>query len=101
MSMSQQMRINYHLRIIPFSGVLADPPYSDTYARMLYQTPILKPRTYLNEMVRVTRVGGLIMVYHVFPIQRPKHCEYLGIIAIIHRFNQKLRCCTIFRKIDS
>jgi hypothetical protein len=83
---------------LDFDAVLADPPYDDEYAQRLYSTPHLKPRKYVQEMVRVARRGGLVVLYHVHQVKHPVGCKYLGVLAIVPRLNQTARVITFYKK---
>jgi tRNA G10 N-methylase Trm11 len=81
-----------------FDGVLADPPYSNDYAKDLYQTPKLHYKKYSSELARVTKPNGIIAIYHIMTLPRPNKCKYLGLIAIIIGMFHKPRVVSIFEK---
>ena len=81
-----------------FNGVLADPPYSDDYAKELYDTPKLARSKYVNEMVRVCKPNGIIALYHLFIGARPKGTQYIGVIAIILGMWHKARVVSFYKK---
>lgn len=81
-----------------FKAVLADPPYSDQYAKELYQTPKLSLKKYCAEFARVVINGGIIAIYHLMIVPRPAQCNYLGAIAIIMGMFHKARIVSIFQK---
>lgn len=81
-----------------FDAIVADPPYSDDYAKDLYKTPKLKPTAIIKELVRVLKPDGVLVWYHLYPIPRPEGCKYLGVITIVTRIYHKPRVVTVFRK---
>lgn len=81
-----------------FPGVLADPPYNDAYAKRLYQTPKLRPMSYMKEMVRVCKPNGIIALYHLVQYKHPKGCKYLGVLTIVTRIYHKARIVTFYKK---
>lgn len=81
-----------------FKAVLADPPYSNDYAKELYQTPNLSIKKYCKEFVRVVMEGGIIAIYHLMMVPRPTDTTYKGVIAIITGMFHKARVVSIFEK---
>lgn len=81
-----------------FNNSLADPPYSDDFAKELYNTPPLKSSQWVKEMVRITREGGLVCIMHNYPMGRPKQCKYEFLIVIVQRIKQYCKVVTGFRK---
>ena len=63
-----------------FANSIADPPYSDAFAKELYNTPPLKSTQWVKEMVRVTKAGGLVCIMHNYPMAQPKNCKYECIV---------------------
>lgn len=49
-----------------FDVVILDPPYSDEHSKNLYNTGRLHFRKYINEAVRVLKVNGFLVIYHVY-----------------------------------
>ena len=81
-----------------FDMVILDPPYSNDESRELYKTGKLKPMTYLNEAVRVTKPNGYIVAYHKYKLPRPEGTLHDRIITIISRTWHLARICCIFKK---
>ena len=81
-----------------FPASLADPPYSKQLAKELYQTPELKEKLWVSELVRVTKPGGKIALYHWYQSPRPKGCKYWRILVILTRIRHFARICCIFIK---
>ena len=81
-----------------FEMVILDPPYSDEESNELYNTGKLKPMTYLNEAVRVTKPNGFIVAYHKYKLPRPEGTQHHRIITIITRTWHLVRICCVFIK---
>lgn len=82
-----------------FDMVILDPPYSDRLSREIYGTGKLRYYTYVGEAVRVCRPGGLVVLYHVLMLPRPKGTAYHKRIFLGIRTWHRLRCVSIFRKL--
>lgn len=83
---------------LDFDAVLADPPYDDKLAKRLYSTSKLKPCMYLQEMVRVGKKRGLVVLYHVHQVKHPVGCKYLGVLTIVTRLNHLARVVSFYKK---
>lgn len=81
-----------------FDAVILDPPYSDEQARALYQTPPLRPSTYISEAVRVLREGGWLVVYTEREPRRPPLCNHHSRIVVILRPGHSPRIAGVFQK---
>ena len=81
-----------------FANSIADPPYSDAFAKELYNTPPLKSTQWVKEMVRVTKAGGLVCIMHNYPMAQPKNCKYECIVVILQRIKQYCKVVTVFIK---
>lgn len=79
--------------------VIVDPPYDDEQAEKLYQTPKLKYKTYINEAVRVCKIGGFVAVYHWVMTPRPDQTELVRRIVVLTRVWHRPRVCQVFRKV--
>lgn len=90
---------NLPFRSESFANSFADPPYNDNFAKELYNTPPLKSIQWINEMVRITRKGGLVCIMQNYPMAKPKHCKYESIIVILQRIKQYCKVVTMFRKV--
>ena len=78
--------------------VILDPPYNDEQAMKLYCTPKLRYKKYVNEAVRVTKVGGYIAIYHWVLTPRPEQCKFTNRIVILTRVWHRPRVCCVYIK---
>lgn len=98
-----------------YNIVICDPPYdcpihdigfihtSDSkkrlhYGKNLYNTEFVPPYSFINESVRICRVGGYICVMHFLVYKTPKDCERYAVIPIISGPNLRIRALSIFKK---
>ena len=81
-----------------FNNSIADPPYNDSFAKELYDTPPLKSTQWITEMVRITKKDGLVCIMQNYPMARPKYCKYESIIVILQRIKQYCKVVTVFKK---
>jgi len=49
-----------------FDIVILDPPYSDEYSKEMYNTGPVHLEKAMREAVRVTKIGGRIVLYHIY-----------------------------------
>lgn len=87
-----------------FDFVMADPPYSESEARDLYNLPYLKMTVLIEEMYRVCKDNGLIIILHrLIPGARPNcslslcSCEGVVGIGTISAWCN-IRALTVWRK---
>lgn len=81
-----------------FENVVVDPDYDEQEAAQRgYE--YLPPQKLLAECVRVCRVGGIIAMLHWLAMIKPENCKRIAIIGITTGANQRIRCCSVFRKI--
>lgn len=95
--------------------VICDPPYdcpvydigfihtSDKkkrvhYGKNLYGTDFVPPYSFIDEVVRITKLGGYICVLHFLVYKIPKDCERYTVIPIISGPNLRIRALNIFKK---
>jgi SAM-dependent methyltransferase len=92
-----------------FDFVMADPPYSKEEAKQLYGTRYPTIATVLNEMARVTKIGGHALFLHrLIPVCHPqlssdfKRLKVVGIVGVftIAGFTN-MRALTIWRKSEN
>ena len=83
-----------------FEAGLADPPYTKKFARDLYNCEYPQWSKWVNELVRITKPGGLIAIMHNYPQPRPKNTKYVEVISILCRIKQYTKVVSIFRKIS-
>ncbi len=80
-----------------FENVVLDPDYDEQEASQRGYS-YLPPQIVLAESVRVCKAGGIIVMLHWLAMIKPKNCERVAIIGITTGANQRIRCCSIFRK---
>lgn len=81
-----------------FEGGFADPPYNKEYAKKLYNCKYARWRKWGDELVRVVKPGGLIIVFHYHFLPPLPNCKYEKLIIVIMRKHHTLRLLNIFRK---
>lgn len=98
-----------------YDVVMCDPPYdleenfihlSDKkkrlyYGKNLYNTPFVPPYSFINEAVRVCKHKGFICVLHFLVYKIPKGTKRYALIPIISGPNLRIRCLSIFQKINN
>lgn len=88
-------------RALPFGdgslhGALADPPYTEQYARDLYGTAYPRPAHVLAEMARVVRPGAVIALVHYSVPMPPAGCRHLKTLGLSMGFGFPMRAVTLF-----
>lgn len=81
-----------------FNGGLADPPYTEEFARDLYGTPYPKWSLWTKELVRVVNHGGRIGIMQNYVVPRLLGCHYTKILVIVTRIKQYPKIVTIQTK---
>ena len=84
----------YHL-------VVADPPYDSLnieYGPKLYDTEPVRPYSFVNAGVRVTKPGGFFAVLHQLTYKNLEGCTRFGVIGITTGPNMRIRCLNVFVK---
>jgi len=84
-----------------FDLVILDPPYSEDYAKRLYNTQRfgrLRYKTYTAEAVRVCKEGGLVVMYHYLATPSIPNTILIKRIFLETRMWHKLRCIHIYQK---
>ena len=81
-----------------FDLVICDPPYSDKLSKEMYGGPPIKYKTYMNEAVRVCKVGGFVVSYHWVWTAKPGGTQYYEIIVILPGQWHRPRICCIYQK---
>lgn len=92
-----------------FGIVFADPPYSEIEAQELYGLPYFNIVKVINEMARVTRPGGFMVLLHrLVPTVHPdfnKHFKRMKMQAVIGVYTiagmSNLRALTVWKKNSS
>jgi len=90
--------LNMPFKSCSFENVVLDPDYDENEAKS-HGYPYLPPQKVLAESVRVCKVGGLIVMLHWLAMIKPKNCARIAVIGITTGANQRIRCCSIFRKV--
>jgi hypothetical protein len=82
-----------------FKFTTSDTPYNEKRADTYYDTELLNKNKVLKEMIRVTKVGGLISVLdESFPQNQPKNVTNVARIAVTSVPNLTFRAFSVFRK---
>lgn len=87
-----------------FDFIMADPPYSEAEARALYDLPYLSMTKCINEMIRVCRPGGRVLLLHrLIPGANPQtgtgklELEAVVGVGVLGAW-ANIRALTVFRK---
>ena len=86
------------IRSESMQAVLIDPPWSEDYARSLYNTEYPRPSHLLDEAARVTKPGGLIGLVHFLVANPPTGCKFVRVIGLTQGCGYRIRALTIYRK---
>jgi len=78
--------------------VFIDPPYDQTYAKMLYKMKLPSTSKLLAEATRIAKAGGRIILLHFWTPKKPKGTLLEQLIAIQTGPYKKIRLLSIFRK---
>jgi len=81
--------------------VLVDPPYDTKamiYGKPLYGTDYVKPYSFCDEAVRITKPGGHICILHQLVYKTPRFTDRYAIIPITTGPNMRIRVLNVFRK---
>lgn len=82
-----------------FGGGMADPPYTEEFARTLYGCDYPQWSKWTKELVRVVSPGGLIGIMQNYPVPQLAGCVWEKIVIILLRIKQYPKIVTIQRKI--
>ena len=83
-----------------FEGGMADPPYTEEFAKKLYNCKYPKWSEWTSELSRVVKLGGKIGIMQNYICPRIKHCEYDHIWIIPTRIKQYPKIVTIYKKVQ-
>ena len=91
-----------------YDVVIADPPYdmettdgrTIDYSSKLWKTEFIKPYSWVDEAVRVTKVGGYICVLHNLVYITPPFCRRAEVVSITCGPNTRIRNLGIFQKME-
>ncbi|MBU1082594.1 MAG: class I SAM-dependent methyltransferase [Spirochaetes bacterium] len=81
-----------------FEAGLADPPYTEEFAKTLYNTPYPKWSLWTKELVRIVKPGGRIAIMQNYVVPRLPDCDYTKILVIVTRIKQYPKIVTIQTK---
>ena len=81
-----------------FDGGAADPPYTEEFARTLYNCDYPKWSVWTKELVRVVKPGGKIAIMHNYIVPKLSGCDYNEIFVALNRIKQYPKIVTIFTK---
>lgn len=89
-----------------FRWIMADPPYSETYAENLYRTgkDYPRPGTILKEAYRLLEMGGRVGILHFLVPQviikgTPKAMALRGVWGVCVGTNNNIRAWTVYEKV--
>lgn len=82
-----------------FKLAICDPPYSDEEAEEIYETPSLNYSKWSDEVLRVTKDGGIVMMYHkkLLPNPNPDICSLVKQVFIANRTWHLPRVCRCYK----
>ena len=86
------------LRDSVFDCTILDPPYDVHYSERLYRTGNIRWSRCVSEALRVTKVGGFIVVYHLVTKPVPPHCVLTHRILVETRLGHAARIVHVYRK---
>ena len=81
-----------------FDGGMADPPYTEKFAKELYNCDYPKWSLWTAELSRVVKKGGKIGIMHNYICPRITKCEFDHIYFIPTRIKQYPKVVTIYKK---
>jgi len=81
-----------------FGGVLIDPPYTQEYARDLYNCEYPRPSHLLREAARVVRPGGRVGLVHFLVPLCGRPLRYLRCYGVTQGLGYRIRALTIFER---
>lgn len=82
-----------------FDGGMADPPYTEEFAKNLYNTKYPRWSIWTRELVRLVRSDGRIAIMQNYIVPKLVDCVYEEIIVILLRIKQYPKIVTIQRKL--
>lgn len=80
-----------------FAAVMIDPPYSEHYARTLYNTDYPRPSHLLREAARVCRPGGAIGFLHWLVPFAPPGASPENVWGVVAGGGYQIRAFSVFR----
>ena len=82
-----------------FEAGAADPPYTEEFARTLYNCDYPKWSVWTKELVRVVKSGGKIAIMHNYIVPKLTGCEFTEIFVALNRIKQYPKIVTIQTKL--
>lgn len=80
------------------AAAMADPPYTEQYARDLYDVEYPLPAHVLREAARVVRPGGVIAFVHYLVPMPPPGCTFERVFGLSMGFGFPMRAVTLYRR---
>ena len=81
-----------------FDGGFADPPYTEKFAKELYNCNYPCWSKWTNELVRVVKNDCKIGIMQNYIVPRLKNCKYESILVVLLRIKQFPKIVTVQRK---
>lgn len=81
-----------------FDCVILDPPYSLELSKSMYGAGKCNYKLYIPEAMRVLKVGGYLVHYHILAFPYVKGGKLVKRIFLQVRAFSRLRCCHIYQK---
>lgn len=78
--------------------VVLDPPFSLDAAYKIYNTTRVHYWTYINEAIRVCKLGGFIVMYHIIFYPKPKQLKWHRRIFVGTQVWHRPRVALIWQK---
>jgi hypothetical protein len=87
---------------VPWSAILADPPYSeDDAAKYNCGASVYpKPNQLLKNCIDAVRVGGRVGIIHYILPSPPKNARFVACVGVICGFNNRMRCYSVFERTE-
>ena len=83
-----------------FEGGMADPPYTEEFAKTLYGCKYPKWSEWTSELSRVVKKGGKIAIMQNYICPRITKCKFDHIYFIPTRIKQFPKVVTVYEKVE-
>lgn len=80
------------------AAVMLDPPYTEHYARHLYQVDYPRPSHLLREAARVVRPGGRIAMVHYITPKPARGTRFVRAFGLSTGFDMPIRAVSIYER---
>lgn len=80
------------------AAVMIDPPYSEAYARSLYNVDYPRPSHLLREAARVVRPGGRIALVHYITAKPAPGTRFVKAFGLSTGFDMPMRAVSIYER---